>query len=147
MIRKGDFSPGPLVSQNQFNFTWSGYIKPNKLEAKHLYYSIEYDNRDTRKKSPCLVVWSKEIERNIMIRGFDKMGMFLGVSAHGVAIPSDFVREGELQYLLKRLKIALRSSGDKWVSLVAGGSHPEEPLWFNGYELDVMIDEKHKSSK
>jgi|21_taG_2_1085346.scaffolds.fasta_scaffold00378_23 hypothetical protein len=141
MLRRGDFSPRPLSTSIPFNFKWSGCVKPNKLEAKQLYFGYSLGAEYETVNEACLVLWSKELDRNIMLRGYTKIGMFLGVSTHGVAMPHDFVKEGfelGIDWFIAKLKIALKNSGDLDVILIEGGSHPVTPeLWFNGYEMQA----------
>lgn len=86
------------------------------------------------------MLWSKELEGNILVRGYEQIGRVFGQYYFGEDMPAQYVEDAMVDegvdWLLGSLKYVLRSRHDMRYVLTGGGSHPHTPsLWFNGFEM------------
>jgi len=140
-----EYRPGPLHSTTQFDFSWSGWLEADKFEPKQVYFGY-YDKYSSKRiDEPCIVLWSKEVSHNILIRGYEKIGKFFGQYFYGSDMSEEEVigrmlEEEGLEWFIWSLKVITRGKLkhlDMAFRLMGGGSHPTTPsLWFNGYELE-----------
>tara|TARA_R100001443_G_C3343920_1_gene175101 strand:- start:597 stop:1058 length:462 start_codon:yes stop_codon:yes gene_type:complete len=141
---------GPLHAVEAFSENKNTVLDTRKMEAKQLYFGWWQRYNKTRIDEPCLVLWSKQLKRNILIRGNKMVGKLFGQILYGEDMDEDFVLEsmlGEdsLEWFLANLKTMLEDNEDTYdyepnFTLTGGGPHPTTPsLWFNGYELADIL--------
>ena len=144
-------SRGPLHTTHPIELRETTILDTRKMEAKQLYFGWWKRYDKTRINEPCLVLWSKELHRNILIRGNESVGKLFGQILYGENMDEDFVLEsmiGEdsLDWFMLNLRTILENNDEAHsfeavFSLVGGGPHPTTPsLWFNGYEIaDILV--------
>ena len=129
-----------MASTEVFPLSYDGPLKASKLEAKHIYFGWWRRYSANRIEEPCIVLWSKTLNRNILIRGYEQVGRLFGQYYFGEDMPPEYVEDASIdegvEWLLASLQYVLKSRHKVQFTLTGGGSHPHTPsLWFNGYEL------------
>ena len=140
MANKTKRPAGPIAALEPHARNWSGPLTARKFEAKHIYFGWWKRYSANRIEEPCLVLWSKELEGNILVRGYEQIGRVFGQYYFGEDMPAQYVEDAMVDegvdWLLGSLKYVLRSRHDMRYVLTGGGSHPHTPsLWFNGFEM------------
>tara|TARA_R100000152_G_C6781189_1_gene215180 strand:- start:4500 stop:4982 length:483 start_codon:yes stop_codon:yes gene_type:complete len=152
---------GPLQTTHPHEEHLVRELNTTEFEAKQVYFGWWKRYSKNRIDEPCLVFWSKELKRNILVRGPEKIGKLFGQTLYAENMDGDFVMECMLEDGLEWLTLNLRIvlGMEDWVhgnakyagakgskltfSLVGGGPHPTTPsLWFNGYEMDDVWREE-----
>lgn len=145
---------GPLHTTEPFQFGETISLDTRRMEAKQLYFGWWKRYNKTRIDEPCLVLWSKQLKRNILVRGNAMVGKLFGQVLYGEDMDEDFVidsmiREEGFEWFLNNLSTIIEPN-DKvkeqvWdfeptFVLSGGGPHPTTPsLWFNGFEvIDIL---------
>ena len=132
--------PGVMASIEPYALNYDGELSGHRLEAKHIYFGWWKRYSANRIEEPCIVLWSRQLKRNILVRGYEPIGRLFGQFYFGEDMPPEYVEDAIIdegvEWLLASLQFVLRSRHKIRFILTGGGSHPHTPsLWFNGYEL------------